>query len=546
MRLLVGDVLSLGRVCTCSAVCASKHWVVLRCAWNLASKLLERLALRLWNEKSGEDTQEHEEGEDFEDVVQPWAGDCLGSTASAERSKSSLGDDGTDLARGSGDTVASRTVAGWETLARNDEGGCVRAEVEEELGENVAGQQSVRSDLVVCETHDAEEDGEDDETHELNWLATNGVNECDSHPVTWNGTSAHEDDVSDSNVVEEVVCVGLASVANSLENRGVVETDTVEGDIEEEPGASSSEKNLSVSPLTDVAEEVLPGWLWGLELRSGVTHSGDTGDLIRNTLSGTRKVGLDIRATLDNIAGDIESVARSLWDGETEVEGNASWNSTHSNDDTPHLVDSKVADTIASSLSGDRGSNAASSSWNSAGALKRLLEANSDNESDDTSGELTETLVGEDSSHHGTSPLGGSELRCDDSGKWVVTTDTDTHENTPEDDDTDDVDSWRVCGESLGESCEDDDDQFETVHLLTSDNIGEETKTKLTNDGTSRSGDLDSGIRGDWELSLAGDWTGLVVDHTKHGGHDTDGEDVVGIGEETNTSNNDSADMVPT
>lgn len=336
---------------------------------------------------------------------------------------------------------------------------------------------------MVSESHDAEEDGEDDETHELNGLATDRVHKGDSDPVARNGTSADQNDVSNSNVIEEIVGILLSRITNGLKDCGVVEAHTVEGDIEEEPGTCRSKKDFAVLPLTDVRKEVGPRCLGGLELRSSLAHGGHAGHFIRNTFSSARKVGLDVRTTLDDIARDVKSVSRSLRDGQTEVESNAAWHCTHSNDDTPHLVDSNVADSIASGLGTDaRGSHC---------ALQRALEAHSDDEGDNTGSELTETLVGEHSTHHRASPLGRSEFGCDDGGQWVVTTNSDTHEYAPEDEDPNDVDGRRLCGECLGESGENDDDQFQSIHLLSSHNICEETKSELTNNSTSRCGDLD-------------------------------------------------------
>lgn len=47
------------------------YWVIVRRAWNLTRELFESLALRFRNEQSGKDTQEHEEGKDLHDVVEP-------------------------------------------------------------------------------------------------------------------------------------------------------------------------------------------------------------------------------------------------------------------------------------------------------------------------------------------------------------------------------------------------------------------------------------------------------------------------------------------
>lgn len=37
----------------------------------------------------------------------------------------------------------------------------------------------------------------------------------------------------------------------------------------------------------------------------------------------------------------------------------------------------------------------------------------------------------------------------------------------------------------------------------------------------------------------------MPVHHTKHGGDQTDGEDIVGIGEETSSSHDDSSNVIP-
>lgn len=72
--------------------------IVLGGSGDFASKLLEGLALGLGNEESGEDTQEHEEGEDLEDVVQPRRSVGGSGTANTKGTNDDLSDDGTDLA----------------------------------------------------------------------------------------------------------------------------------------------------------------------------------------------------------------------------------------------------------------------------------------------------------------------------------------------------------------------------------------------------------------------------------------------------------------
>jgi hypothetical protein len=206
------------------------------------------------------------------------------------------------------------------------------------------------------------------------------------------------------------------------------------------------------------------------------------------------------------------------------------WRALYLHDDTPHLVNSKLADTSASGCLGGR--------------LKGVLEAGGNDQSNDGSCELTNTLHGEDGVHHGSSPLGGSELRSDDRGQWVVTTNSDTldviskvahyfgvqsayHKHTPEDDETSDGNSAGWGRESLSESSEDDDDQLKTVHLLSSNNIGEITETELTKNSSARGSDLDSsiGVGGDRSFGLA-----IVEENnTQHSSDQVNGEDLYSI-----------------
>ncbi len=114
------------------------------------------------------------------------------------------------------------------------------------------------------------------------------------------------------------------------------------------------------------------------------------------------------------------------------------------------------------------------------------------------------------------------------------------HNDTPEDDDTDDVHRGRRRGQGLGESGKDDHDELETVHALATNDIGKSTEAELADDGTSRGGELDGSIRRGGHLADAG-----VVDNAEHECQKRDGEDVVRVGKETDTGNHDGTDMVP-
>jgi hypothetical protein len=153
--------------------------------------------------------------------------------------------------------------------------------------------------------------------------------------------------------------------------------------------------------------------------------AGDLGDLVGGPITVlTRNVLLSISGGLLDVAGNIKSVARSLGNGEAVVEGEAGGDDTDTDKGAPHLVYSNLAVAGAGVVTSR--------------TRERVLESGDEAKHNKGTAKLTETLHGKDSAHHGTAPLGGSELGGDDGRERVVTTDTDTHEHTPEDDQTDD------------------------------------------------------------------------------------------------------------
>ena len=172
-------------------------------------------------------------------------------------------------------------------------------------------------------------------------------------------------------------------------------------------------------------------------------------------------------------------------------------NRGNKHDDSPHLINSKLADAGAGRGLGS--------------SAQRLFETRGDDQRDYGSGELANTLHGKDGVHHSSSPFCGRELGCDNGRQWVITTDSNTlyslegefpdgkagktyHQNTPEDDQTNDGDGWGRGRERLGERSEDNDDQLKTIHLLTTNHIREITETQLTQDRSAGGRDLDGGI----------------------------------------------------
>jgi len=143
-----------------------------------------------------------------------------------------------------------------------------------------------------------------------------------------------------------------------------------------------------------------------------LNHSSSTLDFIKVTLGLSIHVGFGVCAGLLNIPGDVEGISGSLRNSETVVECDTTWNGTKSNNYALHLVYGKLAVTGASGCLSS--------------GLEGPFETSSNNQRNDSSCELANTLHGKHGVHHGTSPFGSSKLRCDNGTERVVTTDSNT------------------------------------------------------------------------------------------------------------------------
>jgi hypothetical protein len=119
------------------------------------------------------------------------------------------------------------------------------------------------------------------------------------------------------------------------------------------------------------------------------------------------------------------------------------------------------------------------------------------------------------------------------------------HHQPPEDQHANNGHGGRIGGEGLRKGGKDHDDQLQTVHALPTDLVSQPSKDQLADDVPSGGRYLDGGIRigGDLAGILAADL--LPKGHAQHGGGQVDGEQIIGIGEETNASDDDGTDMSP-
>jgi hypothetical protein len=134
---------------------------------------------------------------------------------------------------------------------------------------------------------------------------------------------------------------------------------------------------------------------------------------------------------------------------------------------------------------------------------------------------------------------------------------TDAHKDTPEDDEADNRRPGTGTSQGLSESCDNDENQLKTVHLLAANNIGQSAESELTNDSAGRCGHFNGRVLGCGERAL-------VVHNTQHNGQqryadyygvsarDSFGPicsakhtNIIRIGEEPSTGHQTGAYMVP-
>lgn len=456
----------------------------------------------------GEDTEQHEQSEDFHHVVQPTVLVVRGTAVVDKSTNTGLSDDGTNLTRGGRQTVSRRPVSGREDFTGDNESGGVGAEVLEELGDNVQPKLTTFGQAVVTETDTTEKRSQNDETTDLNRLSADGVNGGGRHPVTRKRTSTHKNQVTGGGVVQPLVDVLLRRVTDGQQNNGSVQTNTVVSDIQEEPRETGTDQDLSVLPGTEVSHEVLERGLRG-------------SDLLGFNVDGAFSVG-----HLVQVGGfiDVERVTGGFGDGQTVVKSNTTGDTTETNEDTPHLVTGLLTLGVAHG--------------GVVGVVELVLVTGDTDDGDDTGEDLAQPLVGEHGGHDGTSPSGGGEFRRDNRRKRVVTANTDTHDDSQRGQDGGETDGRRRTQATLDDGGTDHHDQFQPVDGLTTQDVGGATETDLTNDSTDRGGNLQKGFRRRGQLTPP---EGVV----HHGDGLPDGEDIVGVGHEPDPGDHDHLDLSP-
>lgn len=320
------------------------------------------------------------------------------------------------------------------------------------------------------------QDGEEERSHKeatkLEPLATDDIDSEESKVVAWEETEGSDDDVTGGEL-EELAPSVLAdtTITDLSEHDGLIQIDTVERNIDKEPAKHGTEENTEVVPFLEVVEELLPGSLLGdddtMTFRA-VLVSIDSVDL-------RRALGFDVLFLLGNIMRSLavarvtsifclasKSVLAGLGKSQTIVERAESGDEGETDEDTPDLVNVL---------------------WVTAPDVR--LEGREGDDGQERSDKRTPTLVGEDEAQEGSSTVDVGTIGDDRGGHWVVSTDTDTEDDTTYEDPNHDLVAREVRGDGdTDDGGDNDEDELLAVDSRATKGITKKTETDLTNHAT--------------------------------------------------------------
>lgn len=97
----------------------------------------------------------------------------------------------------------------WDNKSRR-----IRAEIEKKLAENVEYKQGFGREAVKSKANNAEKYRKNDESSELDWLASDSVDSSNCHPVSRYSSSANKDEVTNRCVEKDMIHIGTSRISN--------------------------------------------------------------------------------------------------------------------------------------------------------------------------------------------------------------------------------------------------------------------------------------------------------------------------------------------
>jgi hypothetical protein len=198
---------------------------------------------------------------------------------------------------------------------------------------------------VAPKINNDEDDAENDEAHHLKRFAVKGVACSNCNPGTWNG--AITGDQVANGVAKDMIHIPTTCIADFAVR--IIEL------LIPRPRKATPRKKINrrYQRKSCHGSTVCSGASIRPSLRlrdrdehkdlAGRRHYGCHPDGPKTCVN----VSLCILARFLDVLGNLEYVSWSLRDGEKETEGEAAWNGSEADDDTPHLVDCQSTDATA-------------------------------------------------------------------------------------------------------------------------------------------------------------------------------------------------------
>ena len=170
---------------------------------------------------------------------------------------------------------------------------------------------------MISKPDHAEQYREDDEAGHLYGFPADRIDKGNRHPISWDVACNSQNEIANGRIVEVVVDIARLGVPNRGKNGRVVQAQAPECNVNEEPGSSGSEQNLSVLPLPEMREELGPSRLGRCFFSASLRDIGMA--FISCALSLTTKIRTGICLRLFHVQGDICCIPRCFWDSQAEV-----------------------------------------------------------------------------------------------------------------------------------------------------------------------------------------------------------------------------------
>ena len=125
------------------------------------------------------------------------------------------------------------------------------------LGDRKADELSSGAQMFIVASNDSKHERADEEALNLDPPTTKNLDEEDGEEVPWHVSGRGDYQISIS-VLEERVVFGFAfGETDRSQKHGLVEIDTVKGDVDQEPAGCGADQLFQMSPLAEVDQERL-------------------------------------------------------------------------------------------------------------------------------------------------------------------------------------------------------------------------------------------------------------------------------------------------